>query len=657
MTNRSKRPLHFAGRFIDIMRVLVVAGACLILSGALTLSYLHTDHEKEIMDALYLECTLDGQPIKFGLWEEEAQGRYYLFLPGCFKDRDHEFIIRYDNQALSRSADWLIGTKFLKIDGIPYRSGDTWKAPKGEEPLRLELSGAFGTSYMDKTLQVLVSENLPAAMIGTEDEKDLLSLKEFDNRKYIETGTLLLVDENGSIACNEPLERFKVRGNLTAGLDKKPFTFSFGRPVSLCGMEPALKWNLLANATDGSYLRNKVVLDLANQGSSSYEPEGVFTELYLNGRYQGLYLLTEAVEIAENRLEISPEESWFLEMELDFRMEEDTPYLITDRGQIFAVNSPAIVTEPETEKIRFMLNDIESALFSEDGISALSHKPLEELLDFDSWAFAWLIQEISGDHDTGIASQFAYTDSQKAGPLYAGPVWDFDGTMGNVNTPMFTNPSALTTSIENTREEGNANQNRWLAAMYKNPAFRKTLEEKYRTVFRPHLEEMLKRRIDGYAGLIGRSAALDAFRWNDKRLTWMFALPEGLTLPDKEEDASLGRLWDPDYYTRFAALESHIAMVRDFLREKMDLLDRLWIEHREFCVVEVQNNAPFLNQDYNQTLYYWVEKGTPVDNLPHMEEGGYRFKGYVDRESREIVTNQTIITRDCTLEGIWEPAE
>ena len=127
-------------------------------------------------------------------------------------------------------------------------------------------------------------------------------------------------------------------------------------------------------------------------------------------------------------------------------MEEDIPYVITDRGQIFAVNAPREVGPDEIKLIDVLLNDVESALYSEDGLSAVSGKRLEELIDMDSWTDAWLIQEVSGDHDTGIASQFAYI--QEDGRLYAGPVWDFDGTMGNVNTAMFRIPEALTTSIE-----------------------------------------------------------------------------------------------------------------------------------------------------------------------------------------------------------------
>lgn len=385
------------------------------------------------------------------------------------------------------------------------------------------------------------------------------------------------------------------------------------------------------------------MLDLANSVSDSYEPDGEFVELYLNGSYQGLYLLTEAVEIAENRVNISDGEDYLLEMELDYRMEDDTAYVITDKGQIFGINTDSRLTGEKEQQILDFLNDIESALFSENGISSISGRPLEELIDLDSWAEAWLIQEISGDHDTGIASQFSCVMEEAGGyKLYAGPVWDFDGTMGNVNTPMFENPSALITSVEQTREEGNSNQNRWLSAMYRNEKFRKALAEKYSMVFDEKLKEMIDGKIDEYAALIRRSACLDALRWHEQRLSWEFVIPEGIFIEEEGD------------YTRYDTLDAHIEMVKNFLTEKRNFLYGLFVEQREYCIVEIRNDAPFLNQDYNQTLYVWVEKGTALLKLPCYEEEGYIFCGYYDSKTGKAVTEGTLIYEDLVLNGIWE---
>ncbi len=612
------------------MRVLLAGSACLLLALALAVSYQRTDHEKEIMDALFFECVVEGERIAFQPWEDEEEGRYYLFLPSCFRGISREFTIR-------------CGKACLRINGISYRDGDVFLA-EGSEPYRMELTGAFGVRHMDKTLQVLVSENLPALLFSVEAAQEVLRVEDFTDKRYLETGSLVMLGQTGELLCSQKLERFKIRGNLTATLDKKPFTFSFQNPAGLCGMAPARKWNLLANATDGSYMRNKIVLDLANESMEGYQPDGEFAEVYLNGVYQGLYLLTEAVEAAPGRLELSAKESWFLEMELDFRREEGAAYVTTDRGQIFEIKalSDEGISKGERAQVLARLNDIESALFSGDGKSSVSGRKLGELIDLESWAEAFLVQEISGDHDTGIASQFSYMSRQENSLLYAGPVWDYDGTMGNVNTAMYRNPEALTASIEQTRPEGNANQNRWLAAMYRNPEFRRTVEEKYADVFQANLEAMLSGRMDSYEELIAESAACDALRWHGQRFSWMFVIPEGISISEEGD------------YRRFDTLSAHTAMVMDFLSRKKEFLDRLLVEKRDYCVVEVRNGAPFLNQDYNQTLYFWVEKGTGIEGLPCYEDERYRFLGYEDSVSGRIISNGSVIQEDCVLEGIWE---
>lgn len=619
---------------LKIIRILLIAASCMTLIFAAIVSFLETDHEKKFMENFSFCTTIDGQQVELTPWEDEEEQIYYLVLPSGVSEKNIEFSVKMTE-----------GLYRLCLDGVFYKSGDTFQFESLEGAdltLNLELLGLTGISYMSKPLKILSSENVPSLHIMVADKDDLLSETEFEKKKYIETGELLILDEEGNLTGTQTLKQFKIRGNLTATLDKKPFKLVFDEPVEMLGMTPAMKWNLLANATDGSYIRNKLVLDLANRVTDAYEPDGEFVELYLNGSYQGLYLLTEAVEAGESRLNISTEDL-LLEMELDFRMEENTTYVITDRGQIFGIETERNVTQAEEEIIREFLNDIESALYSDDGISKISGKPLEEMIDLDSWADTWLIQEISGDHDTGIASQFAYMrNEQEELKLYAGPVWDFDGTMGNVNTPLYKNPAALTTSISQTRSEGNANQNRWLSAMYRNEKFRKTLEEKYELLFDKELQLIMERRIDEYTNQIRRSACLDALRWHEKRLQWEFVIPKTLSVEEEGD------------YRKYDTLESHITMVRDFLTAKRNFLYGLFVEHRDYCVVEIKNEASFLNQDYNQTLYYWVERGTPITNLPQYHGEGYEFKGYYDVENHRLVTDGTLIYQDCVLEGVWQ---
>ena len=416
----------------------------------------------------------------------------------------------------------------------------------------------------------------------------------------------------------------------------------------MCGMAPAKKWNLIANATDGSYMRNKIVLDLANRavGTEGYEPDGEFVELFMNGEYQGLYLITEAVEIEENRWAIAEDGGFAFEMELDFRKENGKDYITTTGGRLFEVKeaSGRKLSAERKQEAEELLNDVESALLADDGISDISGKSLEELIDIPSWAAGWLVEEISGDHDVGIASQFACT-KRESSLLYAGPVWDFDGAMGNVNTPMYGIPEALTASIAMSRPEGNANQNTWLAAMYQNPVFRQAVEEIYASSFQKPLKELLTGGIDSYTERISRSAQLDALRWNGKRLSWAFVLPDGLEIPAEGD------------YTRFDTLSQEISMVKQYLTEKKEFLDSIWIEKKEYCIVEVKRRAPFLNEDYNQTLYYWVEKGQPLPAILDEDREDSVFLGCFDDEDGQQYVAGTPVMDDLVLVARWEQKE
>lgn len=612
------------------IHLFMLLSACVILFTAVIVSCRMTDYEKTVLGELFFTCETDGQTIELSLWKEEETGEYFLFLPSGFSEQKNELVIKYE--------DWK-GT--IKLDGTECLSGSLWVEGEEEKMHRLEVYDPLGQCHLNTTCRVLASEKLPSLFITVEDKEDLLRTEDFANKKYIEAGSAIMVDENGSFLWQENLSEFKVRGNLTATYDKKPFTFSFSKPREVLGMEPATKWNLLANATDGSYIRNKIIRDLAYESIDTYEPQGEFAEVYLNGVYQGLYLLTEVVEIADNRIEIDWDENWFIEMELDFRAREDATQIVTDRGQNFIVHAKTDVSKKELEEIRNRLNDVESALFAEDGVSTVSGKCLEELIDLESFAQAWLVEELSGDHDVGITSQFAYALKEGDALWYAGPTWDFDGIMTNVNTPMYGVPEALTGTIWMSRPKDNNNQNRWLSAMWNYPQFQEIVKEKYSTVFRDNYEEILNKKVDEYAQTVRSSAMLDAFRWHADRLDWWFTYPEGLSVPDEGD------------YTRFDTLDIQIDVIKDFMTRKLEFLDKLWIENRNFCIVEIRNSATFLDQGYNQTLYYWVERGTAIERLPKYEYEGFRFEGYEDIETGETVTDGTIIDKDCILEGSW----
>ena len=617
------------------IRIGLGVGGCLVLL-FLIVSYLkNIDLEKDILGELVFTYRGEEQIIDFPVWKDEAAGKYYLFLPSWFYGKAGEFTVHYNDYAAK-----------VKVDGIFYPNGGSFTEDGGETEHSLEVSRITGGESVGTTLQILRSEKLPSIFIEIENEDKVLDVEGQMDDKHSEIGIIHLMDESGKILYQGEMEKFRVHGNHTATLDKKPFTFILKEPTEFLGMEAAAKWKLLANATDGAYIRNKIVRDLANQCINTYEPEGEFAEVYLNGVYQGLYLLTEAVEIDKNRLEIDPETNWFIEMELDYRAREDDTQMITNRGQIFIIHTDENVTETERVHLLERLNDIESALFAENGISDISGKSLEELIDMDSFAKAWLIEELSGDHDVGTTSQFAYISKEEDTLLYAGPTWDFDGIMANVSTPMYGIPEALTGVVENSTPEDDNNKNRWLAAMWRNPKFQELVKRQYKENFREEYEKILKQGIAEYTKIIRRSVGLDAFRWHEKRLSWFFTLPDGIG--DQEECVT---------YEDYDTFDECMAVVQDFMSRKLNFLDKLWIEEKEFCIVEVRNEAPFLDIGYNQTLYYWVEQGAAIHHLPHYETEEWQFDGYYDKDYNDLIYDGFIIEYHRIVEGHWSQRE
>lgn len=615
----------------DILRKILVFIGGLLLIGLFGYSYLRTDFKADIMESLVFEGEAKGESIELTLWKDETDGKYYMFVPSWFYGERSRYTLYYPQ-----------GSGCVLIDGIRYENGDVWEEKGTEEIHEVEIRGAFkedkeGTKF---SLQVLASQNLPSIFIAVEEKDGVISDVEFDNKQYLEAGYMEVRDADGALMCRQELERFKVRGNWTATLEKKPYELSMKDDVALLGMEAASNWNLLANATDGSYIRNKLTRDLAYECIDTYEPQGEFADLYLNGEYQGLYLLTETVEIAENRLDIDENNSWFVELELEVRAMEEM-CVVTSEGQYFVVHTPVGATERELSQIQESLNDIESALYADDGISKLSGKKLEELIDLESFAEVWLIEELTGDADVGLTSQFMYLTLDEVSYWHAGPTWDFDCIMGNADTPMYKIPSALTASIQYSRAETSGDQNRWFSALWKHTEFQNVVIDKYKEVFRETYVDIYSTKIDQYVTLIQRAATLDALRWHEDRIDWWFLKIDGLSFLEN------------DTYARYDTLKESVDIVKEYMAQKLIFLDKLWIENKEFCIVEIRNSVEFLDPWYNQTLYYWVEKNTPIDKLPCYETDKFSFDGYYHVVTGELITNGTIIHEDCVIEGKW----
>lgn len=237
---------------------------------------------------------------------------------------------------------------------------------------------------------------------------------------YINAQVVFIDSEGNQIVDYEA--KIKVRGNSTATLAKKPFNIKFSEKIDLLGFGKAKKWNLLAECADPTMIRNRTFLNLGHELGLENTSNSEYVELYIDGTFWGGYLLTEAVEAGEDRVDIDVDEGEFLiEYEHD-RVEKDATYIVTEHGIRFVLSEPDEPDNNQLEYITNVMNEFDKCLFSDD------YKQVEKLLDIDSFIKVYLINEYAKTVDFGYSSVNLYYKDNK---FYAGPIWDFDLSSGN----------------------------------------------------------------------------------------------------------------------------------------------------------------------------------------------------------------------------------
>ena len=240
------------------------------------------------------------------------------------------------------------------------------------------------------------------------------------------TGSFDLVEPDGKITGGSG--QIKVRGNSTALVLRKPYTIKFDEKKDVLGMGKAKKWALLANAFDPTMMRNCIAFTLAEKLGFSFSSQRCYAELYLDGSYRGCYEIYEPVEVNKQRVDISKDwadREFLIEYEDNREKEGVTYFTITTHPKYrFAVEYPENPTEDQLAYIQETTDKCYEVLRTKD------YAQIQELIDTESFAKLYLLNEFMKTLDFGMSSVFFYW---KEGRLYAGPPWDFDLSAGNGN--------------------------------------------------------------------------------------------------------------------------------------------------------------------------------------------------------------------------------
>ena len=218
--------------------------------------------------------------------------------------------------------------------------------------------------------------------------------------------------------------QIKGRGNGTWGREKKPYQVKFSEKVDLFGMGKAKKWVLLANAMDATNLRTKTAFYLEDLLGMKYKLQGEFVELYVDGKYEGLYFLTHAVEISKSVVDLR--NPMGVLVELDNLYFEGEDYRESKRGDYLVLKDVVSSGNSGVAMQEFMLkyDEFEQAVAEKD------YGKVAELVDVESFAQYYLLSEFSVNPDAYWTSFYMYKDGV-GDKIHAGPGWDFDLVFAN----------------------------------------------------------------------------------------------------------------------------------------------------------------------------------------------------------------------------------
>lgn len=365
------------------------------------------------------------------------------------------------------------------------------------------------------------------------------------NKEHEETVSVRLYDVDGSLDFSDERSVLNGRGNYTWEQDKRPYTLTLPTDYSLLDMGAATKWTLLANATDETNLNNKLVFDLAERIGFSWTPESRWVDLYLNGEYNGLYLLAEKVEVHENRLDLNADSGDFLcKFDLLIRLSTLRNPYISEEGSTVEIDYPANPTEEQWTKITSRIHELEQEIRSGKDLLKSSS------LNLDSWVRQYLIDEIFANLDADMASSYFYCSGET---IYAGPLWDYDMALGNSERNQ--DPYAF---IAKTPNKDHQYFSKHYHALYQNESFYQRLVELYRTEFLPELQKLLDGELDRLITCISKASQSNSLRWRSM-------------------------------YDRLPANIVHTpAALKDYLSSRVQFLSSAWLKNTPYCTVQFE---------------------------------------------------------------------
>ena len=529
-------------------------------------------------DVTGVSAVVDGQRIALA----EVDGAKYLFLPSSadLTKLSLTFVTEPPSDRISLSGNkgtvyWSSSvdlTAVADVNAAGYR----------------EITASVGTG---QTMTFRVMQASPISTVYLTSSNSAQGRDWVDaSKQNIATGSMSMVSADGGSIYSGELKQIKARGNSTfTYTDKKSYQIKLNTASDLLGNKEQVKtWVLLASYFDATQMHDKLMKDLATKLGLAYTASCNWVNLYYDGEYRGVYLLSEKNSVGAASVAITDmEEAYKAQnpsygdnmstglsqnaydqkfqytkglqepanitggylIELNHNMWDEASGFKTLQGVAFNVKSPEWCGEEAMRYISEYYQDFEDAVYATDktgaytGYNASTGKYFYDYVDMDSLVKVFLLQELSLNCDGFISSVYFYKDAD--GKMFAGPIWDQDMTFGTGWTK--TNAA----DIEDYH---------YLAkALIQIPAFKTAVVEYYSSTFAPAVREWLGNNgtIAHQYNLLKDSAAMNYKLWDFIRVG---------------DPKAAGHIWQG------ASYESVVADMTSWIDARLSVMDKRFVQ-------------------------------------------------------------------------------
>lgn len=316
---------------------------------------------------------------------------------------------------------------------------------------------------------------------------------------------------SGDEVLNFTDAELKGRGNVTWEQIKKPFQIKLQQKADLLGLGKRRKWILLANYVDPTNLRTDTAFYIERMLGEKFAYEGEFVELYINGDFEGLYYLTRGIEIGKNAVDLRDPLGVLVELDNAYALNEPQ-YYISGNGEQLTVKDVKTKDSVNAAMEDFLVNfnKLEFAIKQKD------FETISQLIDVESFARYYLLEEFIVNLDAYFTSQYFYKDGPED-KIYAGPAWDFDIALnlGGGIAPDFNYTKDLGRSEGIMVGDQYVNRSRLLARLMRISEFRAEVKKVFIEKMSGRKQELLD-YVTERAVQINKSALKDGEKWNKK---------------------------------------------------------------------------------------------------------------------------------------------